>query len=161
KVFQFRTVRAVAVAYLQSLDRQRLTHSLIPRIGERHCNVIQSPPGSCRGRCWLHYACLTASGARPTLPGMRETSNSYHLRKARGDFDNYLKGSGIDIGSGPDPLKVESGSVRPWDVPDGDAQLMPGVPDGQLDFAYSSHCLEHMRDVPESLKNWTRILKPG
>jgi SAM-dependent methyltransferase len=92
---------------------------------------------------------------------MRETSKCYQLRKARGDFDSYLKGNGIDIGSGPDPLKVEQGSVRPWDLPDGDAQLLPGVPDNQLDFVYSSHCLEHMRDVPESLKNWTRVLKPG
>jgi SAM-dependent methyltransferase len=92
---------------------------------------------------------------------MRETSKCFNMRKARGDFDNFLKGRGIDIGSGPDPLKVENGTVRPWDMPDGDAQILAGVPDGELDFAYSSHCLEHMRDVPESLRNWTRILKPG
>jgi SAM-dependent methyltransferase len=83
------------------------------------------------------------------------------MRKARGDFDNFLKGNGIDIGCGPDPLRLEQGSVRPWDLPDGDAQLMTGVADGQLDFVYSSHCLEHMRDVPESLRNWARIVKPG
>jgi SAM-dependent methyltransferase len=92
---------------------------------------------------------------------MHETSKCYDFRKARGDFANFLKGSGIDIGCGPDPLKVEEGSVRPWDLNDGDAQLMPGVPDGEFDFVYSSHCLEHMRDVRESLTNWLRILKPG
>jgi len=83
------------------------------------------------------------------------------LRKKRGDFDNFLHGDGIDIGAGDDPLTVEVGSVRHWDQADGDAQLMPGVADNQFDFVYSSHCLEHMRDVPESLRNWTRILKPG
>jgi len=39
-------------------------------------------------------------------------------------------------------------------VQDGDAHLMPGVPDGMLDFAYSSHCLRpyvlhgHFRVAP-------------
>jgi SAM-dependent methyltransferase len=92
---------------------------------------------------------------------MHETFKCYDLRKERGDFANFLKGNGIDIGCGPDPLKVDKGTVRPWDLPDGDAQLMAGVPDASFDFVYSSHCLEHMRDVPESLKNWLRILKPG
>lgn len=92
---------------------------------------------------------------------MHETSKCQPMRKARSDFDRYLHGSGIDIGSGPDPLKVEQGTVRAWDHADGDAQLMPGVADGQFDFVYSSHCLEHMRDVPETLRNWSRILKPA
>ena len=92
---------------------------------------------------------------------MRETSKCEALRKSRGDFDAFLHGKGIDIGCGNDVLKVENGSVRAWDVPDGDAQLMTGVPDGELDFAYSSHCLEHMRDVPTTLHHWARIVKPG
>ena len=92
---------------------------------------------------------------------MRETSKCYALRKARGDFETYLRGDGIDIGSGDDMLRVEQGTVRPWDVADGDAQLMAGVPDASLDFVYSSHCLEHMRSVEISLTHWLRILKPG
>jgi ubiquinone/menaquinone biosynthesis C-methylase UbiE len=92
---------------------------------------------------------------------MKETGKMQELRKGRGDFKNYLRGKGIDIGCGDDCLRVEEGTVRPWDVADGDAQLMAGIPDGEFDFVYSSHCLEHMRDVPETLKNWIRILKPG
>jgi SAM-dependent methyltransferase len=92
---------------------------------------------------------------------MYETSKCLKLRKERGDFRDFLHGNGIDIGAGPDPLKIETGNVRAWDVPDGDAQLMAGVPDNTFDFVYSSHCLEHMRDVAEALKNWTRITKPG
>lgn len=92
---------------------------------------------------------------------MRETSKCRQLRHARGDFQNYLRGNGIDIGCGSDCLKVDSGSVRPWDIADGDAQHMPGVPDAHYDFVYSSHCLEHMRSVEETLANWVRILKPG
>jgi len=92
---------------------------------------------------------------------MKETSKCYNLRKQRGDFDKYLHGSGIDIGCGDDCLRVENGTVRPWDIPDGDAQTLPGVPDASFDFVYSSHCLEHMRSVEETLTHWLRVLKPG
>jgi len=92
---------------------------------------------------------------------MQETSKSRSLRAARGDFAKYLHGGGIDIGAGDDPLVVDNGTVRAWDVPDGDAQVLAGVPDSSFDFVYSSHCLEHMRSVDESLRNWLRILKPG
>ena len=92
---------------------------------------------------------------------MRETSKCQNFRQQRGDFQNFLRGKGIDIGSGDDCLKIPEGTVRPWDVADGDAQLMSGLPDNEFDFVYSSHCLEHMRDVPETLRNWTRILRPG
>ena len=92
---------------------------------------------------------------------MNETSKSQPFRQQRGDFQKYLRGSGIDIGAGPDPLLIPDGRVRAWDLADGDAQLMAGVADATYDFVYSSHCLEHMRDVEESLRNWVRILKPG
>ena len=92
---------------------------------------------------------------------MFETSKCREFRRQRGDFTSFLHGKGVDIGAGPDPLKVDAGTVRAWDVNDGDAQLMASVPDNEFDFVYSSHCLEHMRDVPESLKNWARITRPG
>lgn len=92
---------------------------------------------------------------------MDETSKCYGFRKARGDFEKYLKGHGLDVGAGPDPLKVEHGDCRGWDVQDGDAQYLASLPDSEFDFVYSSHCLEHVRDVPETLKNWLRVCKPG
>ena len=92
---------------------------------------------------------------------MRETSKCEEIRRNRGDFDNFLKGKGIDIGAGDDVLKIPNGTVRPWDKGEGNAQLMAGVPDNEYDFVYSSHCLEHMVDVTEALTNWLRILTPG
>ena len=77
----------------------------------------------------------------------------------------YFKGNGIDIGSGDDPISNYSEffplitSVRLWDLPDGDAQYMNTVEDETYDFVHSSHCLEHMRDPHEALKNWIRICK--
>lgn len=79
----------------------------------------------------------------------------------------YFVGDGIDIGSGNDPLdqygEMFPGmrSCRSWDVDDGDAQFMRGVPDGTYDFVHSSHCLEHMVGPGIALDNWVRILKRG
>jgi SAM-dependent methyltransferase len=92
---------------------------------------------------------------------MKETAKCYEMRSQRGDFDKYLNGNGIDVGAGPAPLSVPNGSVRAWDRSDGDGQLLESVPDGSLDFVYSSHCLEHLEDVAISLTNWVRVTKPG
>lgn len=92
---------------------------------------------------------------------MKETSKCYGFRKERGDFDRYLKGYGIDIGAGDDPLQIPDGLVVPFDVKDGDAALMESIPDQTYDFVYSSHCLEDMPDIEVALRNWVRIVKPG
>ena len=92
---------------------------------------------------------------------MNETSKMYEIRKTRGDFDKYLNGNGIDIGGGPDCLKVENGTVRLWDLDDGDGRYLNGVENESLDFVYSSHCLEHMTDVKDALKNWCSKIKKG
>jgi ubiquinone/menaquinone biosynthesis C-methylase UbiE len=79
----------------------------------------------------------------------------------------YFVGVGIDIGCGDDSLGQHTDtypnieSVRPWDLPDGDAQLMSGVADNTYDFVHSSHCLEHMRDPHVAMANWIRICKSG
>src|SRR5258706_2368142 len=67
----------------------------------------------------------------------------------------YFVGNGIDIGGGPDPLGqytgvfARMGAVRTWDLEDGDAQVMAGVPGDEFDLVHSNHCLEHLRD-PEA-----------
>ena len=99
---------------------------------------------------------------------MWEQSKAARRRYFDGSFQStYFVGHGIDIGSGNDPLgnyvqmfpAIES--VIPWDMEDGDAQLMADIASESLDFVHSSHCLEHMRDPREALRNWLRILRPG
>ena len=99
---------------------------------------------------------------------MKETSKSVMRRLHDNRFmSRYLVGDGIDIGCGSDPISLYGElfplmkSLRTWDLPDGDAQLLAGVADESFDFVHSSHCLEHMRDPTEALKNWFRVLKPG
>jgi len=87
----------------------------------------------------------------------------------------YLKGCGVDVGCGSDP-------VAPWAIrfdlpPDdfaaynsgaasnhiqlyGDCRDLP-FRDGTLDFVYSSHVLEDFEDWNPVLKEWVRVLKPG
>ena len=86
-----------------------------------------------------------------------------------GFASRYFVGYGIDIGSGPDPLGNQRfygawpmlDACREWDMPDGDAQFLEGIPDETFDFVYSSHTLEHMVDPLIALHNWWRVLKRG
>ena len=99
---------------------------------------------------------------------MHEASKSIFFRLKDSRYaTRYLRGDGIDIGSGGDslgqyyeffPLMT---SLRSWDLEDGDAQYMNSVSENTFDFVHSSHCLEHMFDPKAALNNWIRILKPG
>jgi SAM-dependent methyltransferase len=81
--------------------------------------------------------------------------------------DLFFVGEGIDIGAGPDGLSSRAalfprmGTVRLWDIPDGDAMIMAGVEDNTFDFVHSSHCLEHMVNPETALGHWIRIVRPG
>lgn len=99
---------------------------------------------------------------------MKELSKSIARRLSDSNFiRRYFVGRGIDIGGAPDPLALYSEffplmeSVKIWDLDDGDAQFMNGVADGHFDFVASSHCLEHLNDPAEGLRNWLRIVKEG
>ena len=96
------------------------------------------------------------------------TSTGVARRLSDANFLNrYFVGTGIDIGGRVDPLVAyrelfpRMAEVRTWDLNDGDAQFMEGVADETYHFVYSSHCLEHLGDAEEGLRNWFRILKPG
>lgn len=99
---------------------------------------------------------------------MKELSKSIPRRMRDPSFlRRYFVGEGVDIGGKPDPLTLYGEffplmtTVKVWDLEDGDAQLMAGVADGRFDFVHSSHCLEHLRDPAEGLRNWLRVVKPG
>jgi len=99
---------------------------------------------------------------------MKECSKSIARRLADSNFiRRYFVGDGLDIGGKPDPLLLyqelfpRMTGVRTWDWEDGDAQFLASLADESLDFIHSSHCLEHLVDPAEGLKNWLRALKPG
>jgi SAM-dependent methyltransferase len=89
---------------------------------------------------------------------MAETQKAKDRRDREGFFDKFCQGNGIDIGAGDDPIIP---GIMVWDIYNGDATHMLGMPDGVFDFVYSSHCLEHVGNPYLAIKNWWRILRPG
>jgi SAM-dependent methyltransferase len=68
----------------------------------------------------------------------------------------FCKGTGFDVGGGLWPL---AGSV-PVDVQmGGDAMALPC--ECQVDYVFSSHCLEHLPDPVGALLHWKSRIKPG
>ncbi len=99
---------------------------------------------------------------------MNETSKAVSRRLHDSRFaTRYFVGDGIDIGAGDDSLGryqqmfPAMRSCRAWDLADGDAQFLAGVPDRAFDFIHSSHCLEHLVNPVQAMQNWLRVLKPG
>lgn len=84
---------------------------------------------------------------------------SSKTRKQWGELErSVLRGEGIDIGCGPDPVLPD---VTPFDLAHGDANEIDRYVHRQFDFVYASHCLEHMRDPREALVRWWSLVKPG
>lgn len=88
---------------------------------------------------------------------MHEASKTNRLRG--GDFTElYLRGRVIDIGCGADLVKPDA---EPFDTVHGDAnEILRYREASAYDAVHSSHCLEHMIDVPRALSQWWSLLKP-
>lgn len=87
---------------------------------------------------------------------MFETSKTL---KTWGEWEHeLLRGKGIDIGCGPDPVTPDA---RPFDLEHGDANHITRYLDEQFDYVFSSHCLEHMHDPPAALQEWWKLVRPG
>jgi SAM-dependent methyltransferase len=87
-----------------------------------------------------------------------ETSKTRAVRHPQ-FASTYLHGRIIDIGCGPD-LVVPS--AEPFDLGHGDAQFVADVrPHEAYDTVHSSHCLEHMKDVPNALSQWWSLVRKG
>ncbi len=90
-----------------------------------------------------------------------EMSKSHPARLRAGDYE-WLKGSVLDIGCGPDPIKLPPPStVRGWDLEDGDATHLASLNDKSFDCVVSAHCLEHLHDPETAVRNWSRVLREG
>lgn len=80
-------------------------------------------------------------------------------KKLWGELEHsVLKGEGLDIGCGPDPVFPE---VMPFDLGHGDANHITRHIQKQFDFVYSSHCLEHMIDAKSAIQEWWQLVRPG
>jgi len=96
---------------------------------------------------------------------MSETS------KCRERLNKYIKGHGIDIGYGGDPIvdwaitidlpvPYTKVGIQPLNLR-GDARSLYWFKDEVLDFVYSAHLLEDFTDTKNVLIEWLRVLKIG
>lgn len=92
---------------------------------------------------------------------MDEMTKSHAARLRAGDYE-WIKGNVLDIGCGPDPIKLPPpATVRGWDLDDGDATLLASLDDKSFDTVVSAHCLEHLFDPETAVRNWSRVLREG
>ena len=90
---------------------------------------------------------------------MTEEASKTKRHRDEDFFRRYLSGRVIDIGCGNDLVVPHA---EPFDRPDGDAQnILKSRDAASYDSVHSSHCLEHMADVPSALNQWYALLKPG
>jgi len=69
------------------------------------------------------------------------------------------KGRGVDIGAGIWPLPGAI-PIDIWRGP-GAERSLEQVSSGELDYIFSSHCLEHIDDWETALTDWTKLVRPG
>ncbi len=87
-----------------------------------------------------------------------ESSKTKQLRDSS-FINKYLVGKILDIGGGNDHI-VDYAEV--FDLADGNAQHITKYKTKEsYDCVYSSHCLEHMVDVPNAISQWWQLVKPN
>lgn len=88
-----------------------------------------------------------------TYPEYLRTGNAQqHITPAA---KHFCRGVGLDIGAGDWPLP----GARPIDLKrGGDAMALP---DGVWDYAFSSHCLEHLPNPVAALEHWKTRIRPS
>lgn len=68
---------------------------------------------------------------------------------------HFCKGNGLDVGAGKWPLP----GATPIDVQNG--QDAENLPEGQFDYVFSSHCLEHLVNPIAALEHWKSRIRSG
>lgn len=89
---------------------------------------------------------------RESFKALKRLENDYLWQRAIKSTKPHL-----DIGSGDSPIP----GADPFDIPQGDAQTLNGIPFDHYGLVFSSHCLEHMRDWKEALNTWTKTVRKG
>lgn len=90
---------------------------------------------------------------------MGTESTKTKLVRSKEFINTYFNGSVIDIGGGNDPV-IKHAEV--FDLIHGDAQFILNYKEKEsYNCVNSSHCLEHMNDVPAALLQWWGLVKSG
>lgn len=86
--------------------------------------------------------------------------------KIRERVIRYCSGKGLDLGCGDEKITANSLGIDIGKTPVVDlvmniSKKLPFA-DGEFDYVYSSHALEHLDgEIGEILRDWTRVIRPG
>jgi SAM-dependent methyltransferase len=72
---------------------------------------------------------------------------------------HYCRGAGYDVGAGG-PTSLLPGAVA-IDIINGNRHHATSLPEGKVDFVFSSHCLEHLDNPIAALEHWKSRLRAG
>ena len=94
---------------------------------------------------------------------MKETTKATERRKEEGGYWNEIfKVTGIDVGSGDDPLVCNGAEIKTFDIEDGDANELSKYFEAEtFDFLHASQCLEHMHNPWTTILEWAKVVKTG
>lgn len=90
-----------------------------------------------------------------------ETAKANRRRDYEGFYHKYCHGKGLDIGyrgSMQDADPIHNAYGIEFDTPGYDGKNLPFLNESQ-DFVYNSHCLEHISDYKQVIKEWFRVIK--
>src|SRR3990167_551636 len=68
---------------------------------------------------------------------------------------HFCQGAGLDVGAGRWPLP---GAIQVDLINGGDAM---NLPEGEFDFIFSSHAIEHLANPVAAIEHWKTRLRPG
>ena len=81
------------------------------------------------------------------------------IKRGSDFYKKYLSGKVIDIGAGEDLVTPDA---ERFDIEDGDANFITRYRlTESYDAVHSSHCLEHMLNPNDALREWWSLIKPG
>jgi SAM-dependent methyltransferase len=93
-----------------------------------------------------------------------EASKTFYKKLSSGFFTKYMSGQGLDVGykgyqENVEPI-LEGALGIEIGYPGYDGKTLP-FEDGRFDYVYSSHCLEHIENPYNALRDWMRVIKVG
>jgi ADP-heptose:LPS heptosyltransferase len=138
-------------------------------VGCLGCHHEQQPPrvsGECFRPTEMCMDQITVDQVMQAVGLVLETAKQYsETGKIKDKVIGYCKGVGIDIGCGKSKIKPDAIGFDddPWECVGqlGDAAGPLPYRDGQMDYVYSSHCLEDIADTEGTVAEWLRIMRAG
>lgn len=97
---------------------------------------------------------------------MRLEKKMGETSKIRNEVIQYCGGKGLDLGCGDEKIAANALGIDIVKTPVVDlvmdiSKKLPFM-DGELDYVYSSHALEHLDgEISEILKDWARVIRSG